>query len=145
MNVPPGAIEPELHVPPSAVEVCAVESLLVHITEPPTGTVIGFGEYAVVVNVDEPATMDTETLEPVVGVGAVDGEDEPHAREMLNMTVTRINRKLIRVISFTHESSAIRLPSNPTPFYRPKLEKPASMSYEMAKRFRAMKGRMGLL
>jgi hypothetical protein len=103
-NVPPGAIEPELHVPPSAVDVCAVESLLVHITEPPTATVIGFGEYAVVVNVDEPATIAADTLEPVVGVGDVDGEDEPHARETLNISVTRINRKLIRVISFTHEA-----------------------------------------
>jgi hypothetical protein len=97
VNVPPGAIEPELHVPPSAVDVCAVESLLVHITEPPTGTVIGFGEYAVVVNVDEPATMAAGTLEPVVGDGDVDGVDELHATETLKISATRNNRKLIRV------------------------------------------------
>ena len=144
VNVPPGAIEPELHVAPSAVDVCAVESLLVHVTEPPTGTVIGFGEYAVVVNVDAPATIEAGTVEPVDGVGDVDGEDEPHAIETLKISATRINRKLIRVISFTDEPLAIRLPSSGAPFHWPKISNPATMSYEMAKRFRAMKGKMGL-
>jgi hypothetical protein len=118
--VAPGAIDPELQVAPSAVEVCAVESLLVQVTEPPTGTVIGFGEYAVEVNVVAPATMEADTLEPVIGAGD-DGEDEPHARETLNISATRINRKLIRLISFTHESSANSLPSRPTAFSGPKL------------------------
>jgi hypothetical protein len=109
VNVPPGAIEPELHAPPSAVDVCAVESLLVHFTEPPTGTVIGFGEYAVVVNVDAPATIAADTLEPVVGVGDVD-EEEPHARETLNISATRMNRKLIRKISLCMTLSQFACP-----------------------------------
>jgi hypothetical protein len=112
VNVPPGAIEPELHVAPSAVDVCAVESLLVHVNEPPTGTVIGFGEYAVVVNVDEPATMEADTVEPV-GDGDVDGEDELHATETLNISATRINRKLIRVNLLYTCTLANRLPSCP--------------------------------
>jgi hypothetical protein len=63
--------------------VWVVTSLFVHVTVPPTDTVIGLGEYAVVVNVDEPATIEAVTLDPEgVGVGeGVDGEDDPHATE----------------------------------------------------------------
>ena len=41
--MPPGAIEPEFQAPPFAVDVCDVKSLLVHVTVPPTETVIGLG------------------------------------------------------------------------------------------------------
>ena len=58
LNVAPGAIAPELHAPAFAVDVCVVESLLVHITVPPTATAIGLGAYAVVVIVDAPPTID---------------------------------------------------------------------------------------
>ena len=79
LNDPPGAIVPEVHAPLLATELCATESLFVHVTAPPTATVTGFGEYAVVVSVDDPDTIDTGV--PVVVVGAVvEGEDEePHA------------------------------------------------------------------
>jgi len=79
LNDPPGAILPELHAPLFETEVWVVESLFVHVTVPPTATVTGFGEYAVVVSVDDPDTIETGV--PVVVVGAVvDGEDEePHA------------------------------------------------------------------
>ena len=79
LNDPPGWIVPEFHAPLVATELCATESLLVHVTVPPTATVTGFGAYAVVVIVDDPDTIDTGV--PVVVVGAVgDGEDEePHA------------------------------------------------------------------
>ena len=85
-NIPPGAIDPELKAPPFAVDVCAVTSLFVQVTAPPTDTVIGLGVYAVVVNVDEPATIDAVTLDPegVGGGEGVDGEDEPHATEDAN-------------------------------------------------------------
>ena len=42
MYFPPGLIAPEFHELP--VEVCAVLSLLVHVTLPPTATVTGLGE-----------------------------------------------------------------------------------------------------
>jgi hypothetical protein len=43
LNLAPGAIDPEFQAPPSAVEVCVAESLLVHVTVPPTETAIGLG------------------------------------------------------------------------------------------------------
>src|SRR5580700_1751161 len=90
LNVPPGAIGGEFQVPPFAVDVCDVESLLVHVTVPPTETVIGLGLKAVVVIVDAPTTIDAATLEPegdVIDEG-VDGEDELHATEKPSRSVT---------------------------------------------------------
>jgi hypothetical protein len=79
LNDPPGAIVLDVHAPLLATELCATESLFVHVTVPPTATVTGFGAYAVVVSVEDPDTIDTGV--PVLVVGAVvDGEDEePHA------------------------------------------------------------------
>ena len=95
LKLPPGAITGELQAPPFAVDVCDVESLLVHVTVPPTETVIGLGLKAVVVIVDAPMTIDAATLEPEVGVGeAVDGEDELHATEKLS----RIAAVAIRMV-----------------------------------------------
>jgi hypothetical protein len=72
VNCPPGAIV-EFHAPLLAVDVCAVLSLLVQVTLPPTATVTGFGEYAVLVRKDEPLTIETGV--PVPGVGVVVGAD----------------------------------------------------------------------
>ena len=72
LNVAPGAIFPELNDPSSLVAVCVVTSLLVQVTVPPTATETGLGEYAVVVSVDEPFTIETGV--PVV-VGVFDGDD----------------------------------------------------------------------
>jgi hypothetical protein len=87
LNDPPGAMLPEFQAPLLATELCVTESLLVHVTVPPTATVTGFGEYAVVVSVDDPDTIDTGV--PVVVVGAVvDGEDEePHAAANIDMRI----------------------------------------------------------
>jgi hypothetical protein len=87
LNDPPGAIVPELNAPLFATDVCVTESLFVHVTVPPTATVTGFGEYAVVVSVDDPDTIDTGV--PVVVVGAVvDGEDdEPHAAASMDTRI----------------------------------------------------------
>lgn len=60
LKLAPGAIVPELQAPPSAVDVCAVLSLFVHVTVLPRATEIGFGLYAVVVNVLEPETIETD-------------------------------------------------------------------------------------
>jgi hypothetical protein len=58
---------------------------------PPTGTATGFGEYAVVVKVDEPETIET-AMDPdgggVVGGVGVAGEDEPHATEEASSSAT---------------------------------------------------------
>jgi hypothetical protein len=59
--------------------VCAVLSLLVHVTLPPAGIVTGLGAYAVEVSRDAPATMDTGVPPPpvdgVVGVIGVEYEE----------------------------------------------------------------------
>jgi hypothetical protein len=91
LNVPPGAIPPEFQAPPFATEVCVIESLLVHVTVAPTDTVTGFGEYAVVVSVDDPVTIDTGV--PDVGDVVVDGEDELQATERLNRKMTSAVRR----------------------------------------------------
>lgn len=57
MYFAPGAIAPELNVPPVAV--CVTVSLFVHVTLPPAAMVTGLGEYAVVVIEDAPATIAT--------------------------------------------------------------------------------------
>jgi hypothetical protein len=77
VNDCPGKIEFELQAPPSAVDVCVMLSLLVHVTIVPAVTVTGFGEYAVVVSVDDPATIDT--VVPAPDEGDDGEEDELHA------------------------------------------------------------------
>ena len=59
-------------------------SLLVHVTVEPAVTVTGFGEYALVVRVDDPAVIETVIPEPPVdttGVGDVIGEDPPQPKD----------------------------------------------------------------
>ena len=94
LKVAPGAIVAESNAPPFAVDVCAVLSLFIHVTVPPTDTVTGFGEYAVVVRLDEPLTIETRV--PVgVGVGVgVDGEFEepPHAQQASATAGVNIHR-----------------------------------------------------
>src|SRR5947209_4270020 len=63
----PGAIEPVANAPLSAVELCVEVSLFIHVTVVPAATVIGLGEYAVVVRVRAPATIE------IVAVGLGDG------------------------------------------------------------------------
>jgi hypothetical protein len=79
LNFPPGAIEPEFQAPALATEVWVMESLLVHVTVPPTDAAIGFGAKAVVDKVDAPETIDTAPgPADDVDAGAA-GDDEPHA------------------------------------------------------------------
>ena len=52
LNCAPGFNRPEFQTPPLDVVVCAVESLLVHMTVVPTATVAGFGANAVVVSTE---------------------------------------------------------------------------------------------
>src|SRR2546428_2037081 len=63
----PGAIEPVVKLPFTAVESCVVVSLFTQVTIVPTETFSGFGEYAMVVRVLAPLTI--VTVE-VVTVGA---------------------------------------------------------------------------
>jgi hypothetical protein len=75
LNLPPGAMFPELNDPLSPVAVCVVESLFVQVTVPPTEIETGFGEYAVVVSVDELATIEAGV--PVFPFDGEDGELDP--------------------------------------------------------------------
>jgi hypothetical protein len=94
----PGGIEPELHTPVVDVAVCVRVSLLVHVTVPPTDTVIGFGEYALVVNVVAPMTIDA--CAPVAGgVAGEAGDDEdepPQATVNPNSSAPNAIRNLMR-------------------------------------------------
>jgi hypothetical protein len=104
LNVAPGAIFPELKDPSSAVAVCVVESLFVQVTDPPTEIETGFGEYAVVVSVDEPFTMETG-VPGVVGFDGEDGELDPQPianpispasmlkRNFICLSISRAHRK----------------------------------------------------
>ena len=87
VNDVPGAIEPEFQTPVSDVDVCAIESVFVHVTLPPTFTAIGFGEDQLAPLFWAFATIDAATDEAGgglgvgvgvgVGVGAGDFHD-PH-------------------------------------------------------------------
>jgi hypothetical protein len=61
----PGAMLPEFHTFASDVDVCAMLSLLTHLTVPPRGTVTGFGLYAFVVNVRDPDTIEIDVVDGV--------------------------------------------------------------------------------
>jgi hypothetical protein len=93
LNVPPGAIVPDVHAPVFETELCATESLFIQVTVPPTATVTGFGENAVVVSVDDPETMDTGM--PDVGA-VVDGEDELHAEARVNTKMASAVRTIMK-------------------------------------------------
>lgn len=93
LNVAPGAIFPELKDPSSPVAVCVVTSLFVQVTVPPTEIETGFGEYAVVVSVDEPFTMETGV--PVVPVDGEDGELDPQPIVNPINPASTLNRNVI--------------------------------------------------
>jgi hypothetical protein len=94
LNDPPGAIEPESHAPVFDVDVCGVLSLFVQLTVVPTATLIGFGEYALVVSVDDPLTIETGV--PLVGVGDVDGLEELQAAAEKIRAAASISRTFIK-------------------------------------------------
>jgi hypothetical protein len=93
LNLPPGAMFPEMNDPLSAVAVCAVESLFVQVTVPPTEIETGFGEYAVVVSVDELATIETGV--PVSPFDGEDGELDPQPIVNAINPASMLNRNLM--------------------------------------------------
>jgi hypothetical protein len=111
LNVPPGAIGGEFQVPPFAVDVCDVESLLVHVTVPPAETVTGLGLKAVVVIVDAPMTIDAATLAPEVDivVEGVDGEDELQATEKPNRATSAIRMLIQSTLSWMPQRANLML------------------------------------
>jgi hypothetical protein len=106
LNVPPGAIAPEFQALLFATDVCVTESLFIHVTVPPTPTVIGLGEYALVVSVDDPDTIETAVPEVVGEV--VDGDDELHAAE-------RVNTKMASAIRTIMTTSGMDRPQSRCP------------------------------
>jgi hypothetical protein len=92
LKAPPGAIEPEFQLPPT--DVWVVESLLVHVTVPPTATATGLGANAVVVIVAAPATIETAPG-PEGVVGVVVDDDEPHAAVRLSRNAMSVSLRVV--------------------------------------------------
>jgi hypothetical protein len=84
-----------------------IVSLFIHVTVEPAVTVIGFGEYALVVNPAEFMTMDT-VVPDGAGVGD-DGDDEPQPNEKPRVSAAK------RIRSFKMLSSWRLLPQRSCP------------------------------
>jgi hypothetical protein len=92
---PPGLIVPVSNAP-LLVAVCGAVSLLMNVTVDPRETVWGFGEYAVVVNANAPATIETDG--PPGDVFDVDGAVELlllQATVSVTTNATHIGRRVI--------------------------------------------------
>lgn len=94
VNRPPGEMVPESHAPLLPVDVCAVLSLFVQVTLPPTATVVVLGENAVVVSTDAPLTIDTgvPVAPPCTEVGDEELDPQP---DTASRPASRRNRSLI--------------------------------------------------
>jgi hypothetical protein len=95
LNVAPGAIVPEFQDPSSPAEVCASVSLLIQLTVSPAEIVIGFGAYAVFVNVAAWLTMDTGVPVTLVPPDGEDGEYELHPMVRPITPATMLNRNIM--------------------------------------------------
>jgi hypothetical protein len=99
LKLPPGGMEPEFQLAP--VDVWSVVSPFVHVTLPPTATVMGFGANAVAVSVDAPLTIDTGVPFGFPdGVGDGDGAagdeyDDPHPNEAAKSVAAKTIRNFI--------------------------------------------------
>jgi hypothetical protein len=91
-------MDPVANVPLSAVELCVDVSLFVHVTVVPVATVIGLGEYAVVVSLLAPATI--EIVTPGLGLGLGDEGLELLLLQAVIPTIVRTNRDRRKNISF---------------------------------------------
>jgi hypothetical protein len=93
---PPGLIVPVSNVP-LLVAVCGAVSLLMNVTVDPREMVWGFGEYAVVVSANAPATIETDG--PPGDVFDVDGAVEfellLQPTVSVTTTATKIRRRVI--------------------------------------------------
>jgi hypothetical protein len=95
----PGPRIPEFHIPPSATESCAIESLLVHVTVVPTATASGFTPNAATPRVLALLGIDTAADPPLAGGVDELGEEELlHPATAERTTTSRIPRKVIRLL-----------------------------------------------
>jgi hypothetical protein len=134
LNVAPGPILPELNDPSSAVAVCAVESLFVQVTVPPTEMETGFGEYAVVVSVDEPFTMETGV--PVVGFDGEDGELDPQPIANPITPASTLNRNFICLsIPRAHRKGVATSVARNCPYSAEKMPRPPLDCFRNSKSF----------
>src|SRR5262249_11282496 len=117
LNVPPGAIEPEFQLPLFATDVCVTLSLFIHVTVVPTGTLTGFGENAVVVSVDAPATIATGV--PLVG-DVVDGDDELQAAVRLSAKIRNAKRNLMKPSCLDRRQTYCRVQRRRSPAAQPR-------------------------
>jgi hypothetical protein len=134
LNFPPGAIVPELNDPLSPVAVCAVESLFVQVTVPPTEMETGFGEYAVVVKLDEPLTIETGV--PVVPFDGEDGELDPQPTANPINPASTLNRNFICLsIPTAHRKGVATLSGRSWPVFCSKNAAPARDCFRNSKFF----------
>jgi hypothetical protein len=78
----------------------ATLSLFFHVAVPPTATTTGLGEYAVVVNADEPLTIETCVPEPFEGV--VGDDEELQAAEAMSAPAAIVSRIFMRCFSLSY-------------------------------------------
>jgi hypothetical protein len=102
LNVAPGPMVGEKNRLFVEVTLCAMTSLLVHLTVVPTATLTESGTYAVVVREEAPIGIDTGVgvVPPGVGVGVV-GEAEPPPQPASATTHTHM-RRLARGMCFMY-------------------------------------------
>jgi hypothetical protein len=98
-NCAPGATSPEFHPVESDVDVCAMESLFVHVTVAPTATDTSSGAYALFASDSAPTGIATDDDGPPdvgdgVGDGEVDGDELllPHAVANIKADETTASR-----------------------------------------------------
>ena len=109
----------DVHAPLLATELCATLSLLSQLTVVPTETLSGFGEYAVLDNVEEPLTMVTVVLPAGAGSGVSDGDVELFPQAVRQTAVKRIAlNRFIMVRSAPFGSGC--LPDTTVPGARPR-------------------------
>jgi hypothetical protein len=105
-EVAPAEIPWVSNTPPLDVAVCVVPSWFTQTTDIPTGTFVGLGEYAVVVRLKAPETIDTD--EPLAGGppgggfgdGAGAGDELPHAVITSAIPMIELTRTNMMVGSF---------------------------------------------
>jgi hypothetical protein len=108
---PPGATEPEFHTVASDVDVCATESVLVHVTVVPTATSARSGLKAVLVNVDAPIGIETDDAGPDgAGDGAgsgegEDGDEDPLPHAIVNISSIETTHTRIDDMTFSKDGS----------------------------------------
>jgi hypothetical protein len=119
LKLPPAGIRPESKALVSLVLVCAIASVLVHVTVVPAATVIGFGMKApaplfsapdgIVTVFDEGAGVGLG--DGLIGVGE-DGDEEPHPLASASNPTARVKRNVFITFSRSLPVAFLRRPQS---------------------------------